>query len=38
MRDKLIHAYFKVDLRLVWNTAVVVIPSLLPKVKKIIEE
>lgn len=38
MRDKLIHEYFGVDLRRVWNTVRRDIPSLKPLFDKILEE
>ena len=38
MRDKLIHAYFGVNLEVVWKTVHEDIPSLKPLVKKAIEE
>jgi uncharacterized protein with HEPN domain len=37
MRDKLIHDYFNVDLNIVWETATVEIPALIPDIKEIIE-
>ena len=37
MRDKLIHAYFVVDLPLVWDTVQIDIPQLEGQVKEILE-
>jgi uncharacterized protein with HEPN domain len=37
MRNKVIHAYFGVNLKVVWNTATRHIPELEPKICKIIE-
>lgn len=38
MRDRLIHGYRRVDLSIVWETATRLIPTLMPKVAKAIEE
>ena len=38
MRDKVIHGYFGVDLRIVWETAIHTIPMLRPKISEIIKE
>lgn len=38
MRDKLIHHYFGVDLRVVWKTAVEDVPALVPVIQKVITE
>ncbi len=37
MRDKLIHAYFGVDLRVVWKTIKEDIPLLKPLIEELIE-
>ena len=34
MRDRLIHGYFGVDLRIVWETATKLVPSLKPQVEE----
>ena len=36
MRNRLIHAYFEVDPQLVWQTATVELPALLPKLRKLV--
>ena len=38
MRNRLIHAYFDIDLDVVWNTATVAIPQLLEQIKTILAE
>lgn len=38
MRDRLIHAYFGIDYKLVWYTVKTEIPKLKPKLQKILEE
>ena len=38
MRDKLIHAYFGVDYKIVWSIVVNEIPKLKEKIKNIVEE
>ncbi len=38
MRDKLIHAYFGVDIEAVWDTIMKDIPSLKEKLQKIVKE
>jgi len=38
MRDKLIHEYFGVDLRRVWNTVKKDIPNLKPMFEKILKD
>jgi uncharacterized protein with HEPN domain len=38
MRDRLIHAYFGIDYRLVWNTIKLEIPKLKPELEKILKE
>ncbi|MBU0627794.1 MAG: DUF86 domain-containing protein [Nanoarchaeota archaeon] len=38
MRDRLIHAYFGIDYNLVWSAMKTEIPSLKPKLKKIVSE
>ncbi|MFQ6613244.1 MAG: DUF86 domain-containing protein [Fidelibacterota bacterium] len=38
MRDRLIHAYFGVDNRLVWDTVQQFIPSLIETVMQIVNE
>ena len=38
MRDKLIHEYFGVDLRRVWNTVKKDIPNLKPQFEKILKD
>jgi len=37
MRNRLIHGYFDIDLDIVWRTVIEDIPSLVPKLEKIIE-
>jgi uncharacterized protein with HEPN domain len=36
MRNRLIHAYFEVDLKVVWDTVTVAVPDLLGKVNAIL--
>ena len=36
MRDKLIHQYFGVDLRVVWKTVLEDVPALIPVVRRVI--
>jgi|SRR3989344_8757276 len=36
MRDRLIHAYFGIDYKLVWATIKIEIPKLKPKLKKLL--
>lgn len=36
MRDKLIHHYFGVDLRVVWKTVLEDVPALIPALKEVI--
>ena len=38
MRDKLIHAYFGVDYKIVWSIVVNETPKLKEKIKNIVEE
>lgn len=38
MRDKLIHAYFGTDARIVWETATALIPELKPQVVLVLEQ
>jgi uncharacterized protein with HEPN domain len=38
MRDKLIHDYFDVDLEMVWETATVDVPALIPDIEAIIKD
>jgi len=38
MRDRLIHGYFGIDTKLVWDTIHMRLPELKPKVKKILDE
>ncbi len=38
MRDKLIHGYFGVDLKVVWDTIKIDIPDLKPLIKKMLTE
>jgi uncharacterized protein with HEPN domain len=38
MRNKVVHEYFVVDLKVVWETAVSDVPALLPGLKRIREE
>jgi len=38
MRDKLIHQYFGVDLRVVWKTVLEDVPALIPVVRRVIAE
>jgi len=38
MRDRLIHAYFGVDYALVWSAIKNEIPSLKPKLKKLLSD
>lgn len=38
MRDRLIHAYFGIDTKLVWDTIHMQLPKLKPKIKKILYE
>ena len=38
MRDKLIHGYFGVDLRVVWDTIKIDIANLKPQIKKMLDE
>ena len=37
MRDMVIHVYFGVDLRVVWDTVAIRIPQLLPAVQRAVE-
>jgi len=37
MRDKLIHAYFGTDAKIVWETATDLVPTLRPLIKQVIE-
>lgn len=37
MRDKLIHAYFNVDVAIVWATATVDLPAILPDLRMLLE-
>ena len=37
-RDRLIHGYFGVDTKLVWDTIHMQLPKLKPKIKKILDE
>ena len=38
MRDRLIHGYFGIDTKLVWDTIHMQLPELKPKIKKILDE
>jgi len=38
MRDRLIHAYFGVDYKLVWEAIKIEIPRLKPKLKEILRK
>ncbi|MEM4406359.1 MAG: DUF86 domain-containing protein [Candidatus Methanomethylicaceae archaeon] len=38
MRDRLIHGYFGVDVKIVWETATKLIPELKPKIAEVLEE
>ena len=38
MRDRLTHAYYDIDYRIVWNTVKDIIPSLQPIIAQILEE
>lgn len=38
MRDRLVHAYFGIDYKLVWDAIKVEIPNLKPKLEKILTE
>lgn len=38
MRDKLIHGYFSVDYKLVWDSIKIEIPNLKPKIKNILDD
>lgn len=38
MRNRLIHGYMNVNLQIVWDTVVQVLPDFLPKVKDILSE
>jgi uncharacterized protein with HEPN domain len=38
MRDRLIHAYFGIDYRLVWDTIKLEIPKLKPELEKILKD
>ncbi|MEX2738754.1 MAG: DUF86 domain-containing protein [Candidatus Wukongarchaeota archaeon] len=38
MRDRLIHAYFGIDYKLVWDTIKIEIPELKPKLQQILAE
>lgn len=38
MRDKLIHGYFPVDYKLVWDSVKIEIPNLKPKIKNILDD
>lgn len=38
MRDKLIHAYFGVDMEILWKTATKEIPIIEPQIKQILDE
>jgi uncharacterized protein with HEPN domain len=38
MRDKVIHEYFGVDLKVVWKTVNENIPGLKPLIKKVLED
>ena len=37
MRNRLIHAYFSIDLKIVWDTVTQDIPKLIPKLEKALE-
>jgi uncharacterized protein with HEPN domain len=37
MRNRLIHAYFDLDLDLIWQTATQEIPALIPRIKALLE-
>lgn len=37
MRNRLVHAYFAVDLAVVWETATVFVPILRPQVERVLE-
>ena len=37
MRNRLVHAYFDIDLDVVWDTVTVAVPDLLKQVKAILE-
>ncbi len=38
MRDRLIHAYFGIDYKLVWDAIKIEIPNLKPKIEAILAE
>lgn len=38
MRDKLVHGYFDVDLQVVWESATLSVPALLPQIIELIEQ
>ncbi len=38
MRDKLVHDYFGVNLRLIWKTVKEELPGLLPKLREVVEQ
>ena len=38
MRDRLIHGYFGIDYRLVWESIKVAIPQIKPKIKSLLDE
>lgn len=37
MRNRLIHAYFDVDRRVLWNTATIALPALLTQLREVLE-
>ncbi|MDP2215785.1 MAG: DUF86 domain-containing protein [Methanolobus sp.] len=37
MRDKLIHAYFGVDMEILWKAATIEVPGIEPKIRKILD-
>ena len=38
MRDKLIHVYFGVDLKVVWDTATIRVPKLVPLMQRVVSD
>ncbi|AFV24469.1 hypothetical protein Mpsy_2265 [Methanolobus psychrophilus R15] len=37
MRDKLIHAYFGIDMEILWKAATIEVPKIEPKIRKIFD-
>jgi uncharacterized protein with HEPN domain len=38
MRDKLIHAYFGIDMNILWKTVTKEVPVIEPKIRQMLEE